>query len=151
MSEEIVNEEETSFTSTAEFDKVYQQLISKIPVGDHRVASCVIYGHYRDWGVQKTCKYYGISIEEYNHYSEIFNFKQRMVKEMTGRKSKQDNIVNFLKVNVGKVVTPVQVATGTEVSLPTFYNFYNANRSYFKKVKRGHFEIVNPEMERANS
>ena len=85
MSEEIVNEEETSFTSTAEFDKVYQHLISKIPVNDHRAASSVIYGHYRDWGVQKTCKYYGISIEEYNHYSEIFNFKQRMVKEMAGK------------------------------------------------------------------
>ncbi len=151
MSEELVNEEDSSFTSTADFDKIYQKLISQIPVNDHRVASCVIYGHYRDWGVQKTCKYYGISIEEYNYYSNIFNFKQRMVKEVSGRKSKQDNIVNFLKVNVGRVVTPVQVATDTEISLPTFYNFYNANRSYFKKVKRGHFEIVNPEVERANA
>jgi hypothetical protein len=148
MSEEIVNEEESGFTSTAEFSKIYDQLISKIPVDDHRVASCVIYGHYRNWSIQKTCRYYGISVEEYNHYSEIFNFKQRMVKEMTGRKSKQDNIVNFLKVNVGKVVTPVQLATDVQISLPTFYNFKNANRGYFKEVKRGHFEILNPKEER---
>ena len=70
---------------------------------------------------------------------------------MSGRKSKQDNIVNFLSGNVGKVVTPVQVATDVQISLPTFYNFKKANRGYFKEVKRGHFEIIDPKVERANS
>lgn len=150
MSNDITQEDEGGIPDRVEFEKIHQQLISQIPVNDHRIASSVIYGHYKDWSPQKTCKYYSISMEEYNYYAEKFNFKQRMVKEMAGRKSKQDNIVNFLKVNVGKVVTPVQVATDTEISLPTFYNFYNANRSYFKKVKRGHFEIVNPKEERAS-
>jgi hypothetical protein len=45
----------------------------------------------------------------------------------------------------------VQLATDVQISLPTFYNFYNANRSSFKKVKRGHFEIIDPKVERANS
>jgi hypothetical protein len=35
------------------------------------------------------------------------------------------------------------------MSLPTFYNFYNANMGYFKKVKRGSFEILDPRQERA--
>ena len=88
--------------------------------------------------------------EIYEKYADMFNFKERMVKQMTGRKSKQDNIVNFLNGNVGKVVTPVQLATDVQISLPTFYNFYNANRGYFKKVKRGHFEILNPKEERVS-
>ena len=95
-------------------------------------------------------KYYNVSENEYEQYAEMFNFKERMVKQMTGRKSKQDNIVNFLNGNVGKVVTPVQLATDVQISLPTFYNFYNANRGYFKKVKRGHFEILNPKEERVS-
>jgi hypothetical protein len=44
----------------------------------------------------------------------------------------------------------VQLATDVQISLPTFYNFYNANRGYFKKVKRGHFEILNPKEERVS-
>jgi hypothetical protein len=37
------------------------------------------------------------------------------------------------------------------MSLPTFYNFYNANVGYFKKVQRGSFQILNPKEERAKS
>lgn len=149
MSEEII--ENDFYTGTKEFESIYNRLISMVPVNDHREASCVIYGHYREWSPSKTCKYYSIDEETYLKYANLFNFTEKVVKEMTGRKSKQDNIVSFLNGNVGKVITPVQLATDVEISLPTFYNFYNANRSYFKKVKRGHFEIVDPKVERANS
>lgn len=151
MSEENIHEEEPGFTSTKEFDVIYDKLISSVPVSDHREASSVIYGHYRGWSPSKTIKYYNIDEQIYSKYAELFKFGEKVVNEMTGRKSKQDNIVNFLNGNVGKVITPVQLATDVEISLPTFYNFYNANRSYFKKVKRGHFEIVDPKVERANS
>ena len=149
MSEEIV--EDGGFVGTKEFDAIFDRLISLVPVNNHREAACVIYGHYREWSPSKTCKYYNIDEETYSDYANLFKFTEKVVKEMTGRKSKQDNIVNFLNGNVGKVITPVQLATDVEISLPTFYNFYNANRSYFKKVKRGHFEIVDPKVERANS
>ena len=150
MTEELFEEENNDFTRTPEFNKVYQNLIALVKPDDHREAASVIYGHYKEWSPSKTAKYYNISEEIYEKYAEMFNFKERMVKQMTGRKSKQDNIVNFLNGNVGKVVTPVQLATDVQISLPTFYNFYNANRGYFKKVKRGHFEILNPKEERAS-
>lgn len=150
MAEELFEEENNDFTRTPEFNKVYQNLIALVKPDDHREAASVIYGHYKEWSPSKTAKYYNISEEIYEKYAEMFNFKERMVKQMTGRKSKQDNIVNFLNGNVGKVVTPVQLATDVQISLPTFYNFYNANRGYFKKVKRGHFEILNPKEERAS-
>ena len=150
MAEELFEEENNDFTRTPEFNKIYQNLIALVKPDDHREAASVIYGHYKEWSPSKTAKYYNISEEIYEKYAEMFNFKERMVKQMTGRKSKQDNIVNFLNGNVGKVVTPVQLATDVQISLPTFYNFYNANRGYFKKVKRGHFEILNPKEERAS-
>ena len=150
MAEELFEEENNDFTRTPEFNKIYQNLIALVKPDDHREAASVIYGHYKEWSPSKTAKYYNLSEEIYEKYAEMFNFKERMVKQMTGRKSKQDNIVNFLNGNVGKVVTPVQLATDVQISLPTFYNFYNANRGYFKKVKRGHFEILNPKEERAS-
>ena len=150
MAEEILEDEDNDFTRTPEFNKVYQNLILLVKPDNHREAASVIYGHYKQWSPSKTAKYYNISEEIYEKYADMFNFKERMVKQMTGRKSKQDNIVNFLNGNVGKVVTPVQLATDVQISLPTFYNFYNANRGYFKKVKRGHFEILNPKEERVS-
>ena len=150
MVEELFEEENNDFTRTPEFNKIYQNLIALVKPDDHREAASVIYGHYKEWSPSKTAKYYNLSEEIYEKYADMFKFKERMVKQMTGRKSKQDNIVNFLNGNVGKVVTPVQLATDVQISLPTFYNFYNANRGYFKKVKRGHFEILNPKEERAS-
>ena len=150
MTEELLEDEYNDFTRTPEFHKVYEKLISLVKPDHHREAASVIYGHYKEWSPAKTAKYYNISEESYEKYADMFNFKERMVKQMTGRKSKQDNIVNFLNGNVGKVVTPVQLATDVQISLPTFYNFYNANRGYFKKVKRGHFEILNPKEERVS-
>ena len=67
---------------------------------------------------------------------------------MSRTKTKQNNIVIYLEKNVGQVVTPAKVSTDVSISLPTFYNFYNANRQFFKKVKRGQFEIVNPKNQR---
>jgi hypothetical protein len=151
MSEENINEEDSGFTATKEFDAIFNKLIALVPVLNHREAASVIYGHYRGWSPSKTIKYYSIDEQIYSKYAELFKFKEKVVNQVSGRKSKQDNIVNFLNGNVGKVITPVQLATDVEISLPTFYNFYNANRSYFKKVKRGHFEIVDPKVERANS
>jgi len=148
--ENILNEEDSGFIRTPQFQAIFDKLMLKVPPDNHREAASVIYGHYKEWSPAKTTKYYNISEESYEKYADMFNFKERMVKQMTGRKSKQDNIVNFLNGNVGKVVTPVQLATDVQISLPTFYNFYNANRGYFKKVKRGHFEILNPKEERVS-
>lgn len=144
--EEIKDED--SFIGTPEFEKILEKLTRPIKNKDSRAACSVVYGHYKGWTPSKVISFYNISEEDYDKFSILFKFKERTVKKMTGRKSKQNNIVSFLSGNVGKVVTPVQMAQDVSISLPTFYNFYNANRGYFKKVKRGHFEILNPQIER---
>jgi hypothetical protein len=151
MSDENVIEEDNAFISTQAFQDILNKLIAKVPVDNHREAASVIYGYHKQWAPSKTIKHYNLSEDVYTYYADLFNFAERGGNIMAGRKSKQDNIVNFLTGNVGKVVTPVEVATNVAISLPTFYNFYNANRGYFRKVKRGHFEIVDPKVERANS
>jgi hypothetical protein len=152
MSEEVLEQEEKfEVINTPQFKEAFDRLISKVEnIDDYRVASSVIYGYYKDWSAKKICAYYSISDSDYEKYSNLFNFKERRENNMAGRKSKQDNIINFLNGNVGKVVTPVQIAQDVDISLPTFYNFYNANRGYFKKIKRGHFEILDPKTERQN-
>lgn len=152
-----VDQEYAGFISTKEFDQIFDRLIFSLPeetrLTDYRVAAAVIYGYYKGWSPSKTCRYYNVTEEEYKKYSSLFKFEQREVntKMKTGRKSKQENIVSFLTGNVGKIVTPAQVAEDVNISLPTFYNFYNANRGYFRKVKRGQFEIIDPKTERTNS
>jgi hypothetical protein len=80
-----------------------------------------------------------------------FKFNTVRSENVGKRSSKTKKIENYLKENTGKIVTPKQVAEDVGMSLPTFYNFYNANMGYFKKVKRGSFEILDPRQERAKN
>jgi hypothetical protein len=136
-----------------ELEKIYTKLIgtikSTMDPATERTASSIIYGYYKGWNLAKTIKYYNLEEETAKTFWKQFNFK---IKEggqtMSRTKTKQNNIVNYLEKNVGQVVTPAKVSTDVSISLPTFYNFYNANRQFFKKVKRGQFEIVNPKEQR---
>jgi hypothetical protein len=67
----------------------------------------------------------------------------------TGKRSDKNNAIKkFLESNIGKTIKPQDLVDASGISMPTFYNFYNANRGYFKKVKRGQFEIIDPNAER---
>jgi hypothetical protein len=145
--EAIKVDTEEEITLGADFELKYRKLIAGVASeGDsHRVASSVIYGQAKGYNKKKTCSYYSITEEDYDKYALLFGFQERREPIMAGRKSKKDDIVNYLSGNVGRVVTPAEVADGVSISLPTFYNFYNSNSNYFKKVARGKFEIVSPE------
>jgi hypothetical protein len=136
-----------------ELEKIYSKLISTVKniqeAGVERTASAVIYGYYKGWNLSKAIKYYNLEEDLAKNLWKHFNFKLKEGGQTMSRtKTKQNNIVNYLEKNVGQVVTPAKVSTDVSISLPTFYNFYNANRQFFKKVKRGQFEIVNPKEQR---
>lgn len=139
----------------AEVEKLYDKAMAglgKIDLGVERIAASVFYGYHKGWNLPKIIKYYSLPKDIAKDMWQRFNFTEKGGEEkVTRTRSKQDAIVGFLKTNVGKVVTPAEVSDNLSISLPTFYNFYNANRHYFKKVQRGKFEILNPEFERANS
>lgn len=127
-------------------------LISMIPPNtdgeDRRAAYSVITGIRDEKSMTQIASYYsideGLVLKWYNFFS--FEDKTSSSRGRRGRKGK--DLTGYVKSNVGKTVTPKQISEEIGISLPTFYNFYNANRGYFKKVKRGEFEIVNPDHER---
>jgi hypothetical protein len=97
---------------------------------------------------KETSAYYNISLDFVNECWNKYNLMSNIKKEVGKRSAKTSNIKKFLNENVGKTITPKDVVEATNISMPTFYNFYNANRSYFKKVKRGQFQILDPASER---
>ena len=136
-----------------ELEKIYNKLMNTIKTAmdstTERTASAVIYGYHKGWNLSKTIKYYSLEEDVAKNFWKQFDFKIKEGGQIMSRtKTKQNNIVTYLEKNVGQVVTPAKVSTDVSISLPTFYNFYNANRQFFKKVKRGQFEIVNPKEQR---
>lgn len=133
--------------------KNIEPLIKTIPSGlepeDSRAAYSVLVGFREDKSLKEICGYYSISEELGEKWWNYFKLSSNpeSVGNKRGRKGKDLN--NYIKSNFGKVITPKQLVEEIGISLPTFYNFYNANRHFFKKVSRGQFEIINPENERS--
>ena len=127
-------------------------LIAMIPadsVGeDRRAAYSVIAGVKDDKSIPQIVIYYAISEELALKWHKFFSFEDSLALSKNRRGRKGKDLTGYVKSNIGKTVTPKQVVEELGISLPTFYNFYNANRGFFKKVKRGEFEIVNPAQER---
>lgn len=138
-----------------EIEKLYDGAVAqlgKLEAGVERVAASVFFGYYKGWNLPKIVRHYSLPQDIAKQMWQKFNFAQSVDESKPARtRSKQDSITEFLKTNVGKVITPAEVSKNINISLPTFYNFYNANRHYFKKVQRGKFEILNPEVERAEA
>ncbi len=120
-----------------------KQLPKDIDPEEWRMISASLTGLRDGMSPREVAGYYNISkdfvIDFYSKNNATVEKSER-----GSRKKKQSNMIDFLKSNVGKTVTPKEVAEAVNISLPTFYNFFNANRGYFKKIKRGEFEIVDP-------
>lgn len=129
-------------------DQKITEILATVPQEEYRDVASALTAFKQNMSASEASKYYSVSIERIN---EIWN-KYNLSNEKTGstKRSKKTAVIEqYLKENVGKTITPHIVVEATGISMPTFYNFYNANRSFFKKVKRGHFEIINPDMERS--
>lgn len=126
-----------------------KKLISRIPKDtageDRRAAYAVVTGYREDKTPNQIAAYYSITIDLVNKWYEFFDLSNNVSGEKKRRGRKGKDLVGYVNSNIGKVVTPKQVAEEIGISLPTFYNFYNANRHFFKKVKRGEFEIITPQ------
>lgn len=126
-----------------------KNLINSIPQDsageDRRAAYSVIAGVKEDKTPKQIAAYYSVNHDLVLKWYNFFNIEQGEVKQKGRRGRKGNDLTAFVKSNIGRVITPKQVAEEIGISLPTFYNYYNANRHFFKKVKRGEFEIITPE------
>lgn len=67
------------------------------------------------------------------------------------RADKHKNIYEWLDANAGDTITTQEFADIAELSYPTTLKFIETNPQYFRKLKRGHYEIRNPKAEREES
>lgn len=110
-----------------------------------RIAYSVIRGYFKGWNFEKTREYYSLPRDIAATVWKQFGFKKIIEggeQVTTNTKSKQNDIMDYVKKNVGQVVTATQVSADVNISLPTFYNFVKANTQMFEKVRRGQFKIV---------
>jgi hypothetical protein len=113
-----------------------------------RAGYCVITGYFNEKSLQEICSFYSITEDDAKHWWNEFGFEASMAKPTRKRSSKKNEIFEFLKGNIGEVLTPTEIAEACEISMPTMYNFINSNIGWFKKVKRGVYEIVDADEER---
>jgi hypothetical protein len=64
------------------------------------------------------------------------------------RANKYDSVYKWLDENPGAQVTTQELCDVSEMSYPTTLKFIDNNPQYFRKVKRGTYEVRNPKAER---
>lgn len=95
--------------------------------------------------------YYWLSDELAQEWWDFFNFSDVRPVEKKKRGAKTSKLDIFIKSNIGKTLKSTEIIEQCEITTPTLYNYINANRGYFKKVSRGTYEIINPDLERRAS
>lgn len=123
-------------------------ILSTTPQEIYREVSSSLIGARSQMSASETAKFYGLYHETVLYYWEKYGLISD-AKTSIGKKTKKTSVIEqYIKQNYGRIITPHDLVSATGISMPTFYNFFNANRGYFKKIKRGQFEIVNPDKER---
>jgi hypothetical protein len=126
-------------------------ILDKTPSESYREVAAALTGAKNQMSISETAKFYSVPSA---FVKEVWEKHGLLSTNSTteGKRSRKSGIIEaYIKDNVGKTITPQDLVTATGISMPTFYNFYNANRGFFKKIKRGQFEIVDPNKERQSS
>lgn len=147
----LTSSERTSMLTRTQVETYVKEIPKELEAEDRRAAYATITGFSEDKSVKEIQTYYALTPERVEKWMDYFKFSTERSERAGKRSSKTKKIENYLKDNIGKVITPKQMAEEVGMSLPTFYNFYNANVGYFKKVQRGSFQILDPKEERAKS
>jgi hypothetical protein len=149
----IPDEEQSQYVMPyKQLESIYDTFMAKLDLSIpemERTGSAVFYGFHKNWNLQKIITYYNLNKNLASSVWSTFGFKQKGGTKVNKTRSKKEVITAYLKQNVGQIITPAKLSEDVQISLPTFYNFYNANRQFFRKTGRGQFEILNPEAERS--
>lgn len=130
-----------------------KNILENTPSETYREVASALTGAKNQMSVSETAKFYSVPSSFVKEVWEKHGLLSSSNSSSTeGKRSKKTGVIEaYIKENFGKTITPHDLVAATGISMPTFYNFYNANRGYFKKIKRGQFEIVNPNKERESS
>lgn len=132
-----------------ELDRLVSCLPKDLSTEDRRIASAVATGAHHDKSLPEIIKFYSLNKDTAKEWWDRFNFNDFGKSKTVEKKNKpQKALQEFIKSNIGQEVSANYLAETCEVSLPTVYSFINNNRSWFKKVGRGKYEIIDSEKER---
>jgi hypothetical protein len=131
-----------------ELDRLIKNLPTDLSQEEWRIAASVATGVHNEKSLQEIVKLYAINKDIAAEWWEKFNFSDVSKKENAPRKKKKKLLAEFVSSNIGNVITAEMFAKECEVSAPTVYNYINANRSSFKKVGRGQYEVIDSNKER---
>jgi len=122
--------------------------IPKDTDGEVRRTICsILTGYHEEKTLSEIIKYYNLNSDIANQVYQQYSIDIK-IQERPKRGLKKNAIKVYLQDNVGKITSGKELVEEIGITLPTFYNFFNNNRAYFKKVARGKFEILDPEAER---
>lgn len=137
--------------SIQEAEKLIQRIPSNISPESRRAACSIITGVKDGKSLKEITTYYWLSNELAQEWWDFFNFSDVRPVEKKKRGAKTSKLDIFIKSNIGKTLKSTEIIEQCEITTPTLYNYINANRGYFKKVSRGTYEIINPDLERRAS
>ena len=127
-------------------------ILDKTPSESYREVAAALTGAKNQMSISETAKFYSVPSAFVKEVWEKHGLLSKNSASTEGKRSRKSAIIeSYIKENIGKTITPQDLVSATGISMPTFYNYYNANRGFFKKIKRGQFEIVDPNKERQSS
>lgn len=130
-------------------DKQIETMLKTVPSEMYKDVAGALTGAKNGMSATETAKFYSIGVPFVQECWSKYGLTTETLPTSTGKRSDKNNAIKkFLGSNIGKTIKPQDLVDASGISMPTFYNFYNANRGYFKKVKRGQFEIIDPNTER---
>ena len=130
-------------------DKQIETMLKTVPSEMYKDVAGALTGAKNGMSAVETAKFYNIGVPFVQECWSKYGLTTETLSTSTGKRSDKNNAIKkFLESNIGKTIKPQDLVDASGISMPTFYNFYNANRGYFKKVKRGQFEIIDPNTER---
>lgn len=130
-------------------EKEITDILLKTPSEEYREVASALTGAKNQMSLAETARFYGVPSSFVKEVWEKHGLSVSSSTSSEGKRSRKSGIIeSYLKENIGKTITPQDLVTATGISMPTFYNYYNANRGSFKKIKRGQFEIIDPSKER---
>jgi predicted transcriptional regulator len=116
-----------------------------------RAGYCVAIGYFNEKSLKEICAYYQVSEEDALYWWEYFGFDKNKAQPERKRRTKQNDIFTYLKDHVDEEITVKKLSEDCNISNPTAYKFLGDNAGWFKKVKRGVYQVVNAEEERKNA
>lgn len=134
--------------SHQEAEKLISQIPAPISPEDRRAACSVVIGVRDGKTLSEITRYYWLPEELGKKWWDFFGFSDIKPTERKKRGIKTAKLDQFVKSNIGKTFKSTEIIEQCEITTPTLYNYINANRGFFKKVGRGNYLILDPNLER---